>query len=116
VAAFRSPTPRETGTTFRQSRSYVINQGDLMARWTTIVGFRLSIGVGHPPDEAKGDHGLSIGSFIIRTTMPPCPVSRLCRARRAPTYEPITGEQLLYPKKFRSALARTTAAKRWRAD
>ena len=91
--------------------SYVINQGDLMARWTNDRWVSTLHRVANPPDEAKGgSRRLSIVFFhhpnydATVSCLPTCVEPGV-----APTYEPITVSNYYSLKKSQQRIARTTA-------
>jgi len=91
--------------------SFVINQGDLMARWTNDRWLSTLHRVANPPEEAKGgSRRLSIVFFhhpnydAVVSCLPGC-----VAAGAAPTYEPITVSDYYSMKKSQQRMARAKA-------
>jgi isopenicillin N synthase-like dioxygenase len=91
--------------------SFVINQGDLMARWTNDRWLSTLHRVANPPDEAKGgSRRMSIVFFhhpnydATVSCLPTCAESGV-----APTYEPITVSDYYSMKKSQQRMARAKA-------
>ena len=89
-------------------RSFVINQGDLMARWTNDQWLSTLHRVANPPEEAKGgSRRLSIVFFhhpnydAVVSCLPTC-----VEPGAAPKYEPITVSEYYSMKKSQQRMAR----------
>ena len=89
----------------------MINQGDLMARWTNDRWLSTLHRVANPPEEAKGgSRRLSIVFFhhpnydAVVSCLPGC-----LAAGAAPTYEPITVSNYYSMKKSQQRIARAKA-------
>jgi isopenicillin N synthase-like dioxygenase len=91
--------------------SFVINQGDLMARWTNDRWLSTLHRVANPPEEAQGgSRRLSVVFFhhpnydAVVSCLPGC-----VAAGAAPTYEPITVSDYYSVKKSQQRMARAKA-------